>query len=71
MRPGRYECREVVEPGGVGISVRGDIHAGIARCIDFGDDFGHASPVVLARNFEMPYLNRDAGFAADAQGFVD
>jgi hypothetical protein len=61
----------IVEPGGVGVGIGGDIGAGGARGVDLGDDFRHASPVVFAGDFDVPDFDGDVGFAADAQGFID
>ena len=71
VRPGRDEGGEFVVPGGVGVGVGGDVGAGGAGGVDFGDDFGHASPVGFAGDFDVPDFHRDVAFAADAQGFVD
>ena len=68
---GGMKAEKVVEPGGVGVGVGGDIGAGGAGGVDFGDDFGHASPVSLSGDFEVPDFHGDVGFAADAQSFVD
>ena len=71
VRPGRNEGGEIVEPGGVGVGVGSDVGSGGAGGVDFGDDFRHASPVVFAGDLDVPDLDGDVGFAADAQGFVD
>jgi hypothetical protein len=71
VRPGRDEGREIVVPRGVGVGVGGYVGAGGASGVDFGDDFGHASPVVFAGDFDVPDFHGNVGFAADAQGFVD
>ena len=71
VRPRRDERGEIVVPGGVGVGVGGDVGAGGAGGVDLGNDFGHASPVVFARDFDVPDLDGNVRFAADAQGFVD
>ena len=40
-------------------------------CVDAGDDLGHLAPVGFAGGFEVPDLDGDVGFAADARGLVD
>ena len=69
--PRRNEGGEIVVPGGVGVGIGGDVGAGGAGRVDFGDDFRHASPVVLAGDFDVPDLDGNVGFAADAQRFID
>ena len=71
VRPRRNESGKAIEPCGVSIGIGGDIHARFACRINFGDNFRHAPPIVLARHFDMPDLHRNVCLAADAQRFVD
>ena len=71
MGPRRNERGEIVEPCGVSVGVGGDVGAGGAGGCDFRDDFGHASPIIFAGDFDVPDLNGNVGLAADAQGFVN
>src|SRR6267378_7493345 len=71
MRPRWNESGHAVEPGCVGIRIGRNVRALRARLINFFYDLGHASPVMLARNFDVPDLNWNVSFAADAKGLVD
>ena len=65
------KAEKLVEPGGVGVSVGGDVHALSPGGIDFRDHFRHASPVGFARDLEVPDFDRNVALAPDAQGFID
>src|SRR5205814_8388455 len=71
VHPGRNEGGEIVVPGRVRVAISGNIHARSARAVDLGDQFGHSSPVALAGDFEMPDLDWNVSFAADAESFID
>src|SRR5215467_12635778 len=71
VSPGRSECREVVEPRWISISVGGDIDSGVSRFLDMSDDLGHAAPVGFAGGLEVPDFDRDVSLAADANRLVE
>src|SRR5207245_7205349 len=62
---------KVVEPRGVGVSVRGDVEPLGSRGVNLGNDFRHVPPAWFAANLEMPDFDGNAGFTADAQRLVD
>jgi hypothetical protein len=71
VRPWRYEGGEAVVPGGIGVSVGTDIGSGSTCGVDLGYDFRHVSPVIFARDLEVPDFHGDVTLAADAEGLVD
>src|SRR5207244_9580709 len=70
VRPRRNESGEVVEPCGVGVSVRGDVESLRPGGVDFRNDFRHVSPAWFAADFQMPNFHGAACFATDAQCLV-
>src|SRR5215472_11467119 len=71
MRPWGNEGGESIAPCRVGVSVRRNVDPLGTRGFNFRDSLRHVSPGWLARNFEMPNLNRDVGFAGDANYFIE
>src|SRR5579872_4936609 len=71
VRPWRNEGGETVEPGSVSVSIGGDIGAGGAGGVNFGDDLRHLAPVIFAGNFDVPDFDRNVSLAADAKGFIN
>src|SRR5215467_506888 len=71
VSPGRNECREVVEPRWIRISVGGDIDSGVSRFLDMSDDLGHAAPVGFAGGLEVPDFDRYVSLATDAIRLVE
>ena len=63
---GGMKAEKSVEPRRVGVGVGGDVDARRARLFDLGDDLRHASPVGFAGGLQVPDLDREMGFAADA-----
>ena len=54
----------------IGVHVRGNVQAGIARRLNFGHHFAHRSPTRLAAYLEMKNLHRQSCFTADAESFL-
>ena len=71
VRPRRNEGRQLVEPGGIGVGVGGDIDARGAGALDARDDLGHQAEILDAARLQMPDLDGDVRFAADADGLLD
>src|SRR5262249_26580773 len=70
MGPGWNKRREVVEPCRISIDVGGDVDAGVSGLLDVGDYFRHPAPVGFACRLQVPDLDGDAGFAANANRLV-
>ena len=71
MSPRRNEGGEIVVPGRIGIGVGADVGARRACGIDLCYNFWHASPIILARDFDVPNLYWNVSFAANPQRFVN
>ena len=71
VRPRRDERRRAVEPGGIGVGVRADLHPAAPRRVDLGDDPRHQSPLRFAGGLQVPDLHGDVGFAPYPDRFVD
>src|SRR5882724_498449 len=69
--PRGNESGKIVEPGGVGVSVSGDVNSLSPGGIHLCDGFGHVAPTRFATHFEMPDFDGDVSFAADTHGLVD
>ncbi len=67
--PGRKRGGKRRGAGGVRIHVRCDVQAGVACDLDGRDYVLHAAPAGLAADFQVENLDRQIGFAADADGF--
>src|SRR5260370_40721842 len=65
MSPGWNDRRQIVEPSGICVSVRGDAAPRVASFLDVGDYLGHAAPVGLPCRFQVPNLDGDASLAAN------
>ena len=71
MSPRRDECRHRIEPCGVGVGVRRDIDAALSRLLDLRHDVRHPAPVGFARGLDVPHLDGNRRFTADANRFVE
>ena len=71
VRPRRHERRQLVEPGGIGIGVRGDVDAGGARRSMRATISGIRPKLLFAARLQVPDLDRDVRLAADADRLLE
>src|SRR6266566_4675562 len=69
MGPRRNVRRKTVGPGGISVSVSGNIDALRPRLIDFRHHVRHAPPVPYASDLKVPHFDWNFGFASNSDSF--